>query len=217
MTNMHIDVAQKVKEFFDHYPLRVYDKGQILVYGGDEPNGIIYLVKGEVCQYDIASNGEGLVVNVYKPGAFFPMYWAINKTPNKYFFETVNKVEIRKAPTEETLKFVKDNPDVMFDLLSRVYRGLDGVLERMTHLMGGSAYQRAVFELINACKRFGKKQTDGSYTVAIPEIELARRAGLTRETFNREIRKLKTQGTIRIERGQVMIKDLELLEKKLES
>jgi CRP-like cAMP-binding protein len=214
---MTADFNKKVIDFFAPYNLHTFDKGQILIYGGDDPSGITYLIKGEVRQYDIAPNGEELVVNVYKPGAFFPMYWAINKTPNNYFFETVSKVEVRQAPIEETIKFVKNNPDVMFDLLSRVYKGLDGVLQRMTQLMGGTAYSRTVFELVNACKRFGKRQPDGSYIIAIPENELAKRAGLTRETFNRELRKLKNQDLIKVNHSRVTIKDLKILEEKIEN
>jgi CRP-like cAMP-binding protein len=214
---MTSDVSKRVKDFFDSYPMHAFDKGQILIYGGDDPSGIMYIIKGEVRQYDIAPNGEELVVNVYKPGAFFPMYWAINKTPNNYFFETVNKVEVRQAPIEETVKFVKDNPDVAFDLLSRVYRGLDGVLQRMTQLMGGTAYSRTVFELVNACKRFGKKQDDSSYVIEIQENELAKRAGLTRETFNRELRKLKSQNIVKVSNGGVVINDLKVLEGKIAS
>jgi CRP-like cAMP-binding protein len=214
---MTSDVTKKVKEFFEPYLLHTFDKGQILIYGGDDPSGIMYIIKGEVRQYDIAPNGEELVVNVYKPGTFFPMYWAINKTPNRYFFESASKVEIKKAPANEVLTFIKDNPDVMLDLLSRLYIGLDGVLQRMTHLMGGTAYSRAVFELVNACKRFGKQQKDGSYTIEIAENELAKRAGLTRETFNRELHKLKDQGLIEVDHSRVIIKDLKVLEEKIKN
>jgi CRP-like cAMP-binding protein len=214
---MSIEVSEKVKNFFAQYPLHSFDKGQILIYGGDNPDGIIFLVKGEVRQYDIAPNGEELVVNVYKPGAFFPMYWAINKTPNKYFFDTASKTEVRQAPAEEVLEFIKHNPDVMLDLLSRLYKGLDGLLQRVTYLMGGSAYSRAAFELINACKRFGKEQDDGTYIVEIAENELARRAGLTRETFNRELRKLKSEKFIKTGHNTVIINNLAALEAMLEN
>jgi CRP-like cAMP-binding protein len=214
---MNSDVTEKVKDFFAPYPLRTYAKGQILIYGGDDPSGIIYLVKGEMRQYDIAPNGDELVVNVYKPGAFFPMYWAINRTPNKYFFESASKVEIKKAPAEKVLAFLEQNPDVMLDLLSRLYKGLDGLLQRMTYLMGGSAYSRAVFELVNACKRFGNQQKDGSHTIEIAENELAKRAGLTREAFNRELRKLKDQDLIKVDHSRIIIRDLKKIEQKIES
>jgi CRP-like cAMP-binding protein len=214
---MTSDAADKVKTFFEPYKQHTYDKGQILIYGGDNPAGIFYIEKGEVRQYDISPNGDELVVNVYKPGAFFPMYWAINKTPNNYFFETASKVKIKSAPAEEVLLFIKTNPDVMLDLLSRLYKGLDGLLRRMVHLMGGSANERVMFELINACKRFGKLQENGTYIIEIPENELARRAGLTRETFSRELRKLKEQKLIIIEKRTIIIDDLKLLENRLGS
>jgi CRP-like cAMP-binding protein len=213
---MSSGVEKKVEVFFGQYPLHTFYKGQILIYGGDDPSGIIYLIKGEVRQYDIAPNGEELVVNVYKPASFFPMHWAINKTPNRYFFEAASAVNLRQAPADEVLEFIKNNPDVMLSLLSRLYIGLDGLLQRVTYLMGGSAYERAVYELINACKRFGKRQNDGSYMIDIAENELAKRAGLTRETFNRQARKLKEKDLIEIGNGKIVVKDLDSLEASLE-
>jgi CRP-like cAMP-binding protein len=213
---MNDDIKNKVSNFYSSYSLHKFDKGQILIYAGDEPSGIIYLMKGEVRQYDIAPNGDELVINVYKPGTFFPMYWAINKSPNRYFFEAASDVQIKKAPAKAVVEFIKENPDVLFDLLSRVYVGLDGMMQRITYLMGGSAHNRTIFEIVNAAKRFGKKQDNGSYVIDIAETELARRAGLTRETFNREIRKLKERELIEIDNSQIVVKDLLALEKRLE-
>lgn len=214
---MSSDVSDKVREFFAPQRSRTFSKGQILIYKGDDPDGISYLVKGEVRQYDISPSGEELVVNVYKPGAFFPMFWAINKSTNNFFFDAASKVEIKQAPAGDTLQFIKDNPDVMLDLLSRLYVGVDGLLQRMTQLMGSGAYSRVIFELINSTKRFGKQQSDGAYKLDVSEVELAKRAGLTRETFNKELRKLKDQKAITVIGGQVVIHNLKALEKQIEN
>ena len=40
------------------------------------------------------------------------------------------------------------NPDVVYDLLTRLYRGLDGLLGRMSQLMAGSAKSRLMYELL---------------------------------------------------------------------
>jgi CRP/FNR family cyclic AMP-dependent transcriptional regulator len=213
---MTLEAGKKIDDFFLNHNTLKYDKGQILIYGGDEPAGITYLISGEVRQYDIAPNGEELVVNVYKPGAFFPMSWALNKTPNRYFFEAASDIEVKQVPADQVVQFVKSNPDVALDLLSRVYKGIDGVLQRLTYLMGGSAHNRTIFEIINATKRFGQKKENGSYVVNIAENELARRAGLTRETFNREIRKLKEKQLLEIQKNEMIVKDLVALEKRLE-
>ncbi len=81
-------VSSKIDQFFRTYPQRSYPKGQILVFAGEEPEHVFYITKGRVRQYDVSYRGEEVIVNVFKPPAFFPMSWAINKTPNKYFFKT---------------------------------------------------------------------------------------------------------------------------------
>lgn len=214
---MDTKISKKVQQFFLQYKLQTFDKGRIFIYAGDQPPGVFYLESGQVREYGIAASGEELVVNVFKPKAFFPMSWALNKTPNIYFYEAASAATLRMAPAEAAVEFIKSNSDVMLDLLSRVFRGTDGLQQRMYYLMGGNAYHRTALELVIACKRFGKRQSDGSYVVNIKENELAKRGGLTRETFNREIHKLKSSGIIEVHSGGIIIKDFIALEQKLET
>lgn len=206
-------IATKVQEFFSTYPLRQDSKGQILVHAGDNPPGIFYLITGQVQQYDISDKGEPVVVNVFKPGAFFPMSWAINKTPNQYFFETATDVEYILAPAKEVVQYLQTNPEVTFDLLARVYSGTDGLLRRMAHIMGGSARTRILFELLVQTSRFGRPEDGKSYLVKLSEQELANRAGLSRETVSRGLGGLKDLVTVT--REGMLIHDPLLLEEEL--
>lgn len=214
---MTTEVAQKIQDFFENYPIRKFSKGQILIYAGDNPPAIQYLVSGKVQQYDISYRGDEVVVNIYQPPAFFPMSWAVNKTPNRYFFQTVTETEIRQAPPEDVLQFLMDNPDVMLDLLSRLYSGMEGLLRRMAHLMGGSASSRLLYELLIECKRFGKPEKDGAYRLEVNESELATRTGMSRETVSRQISKLKEQGLLEVSRKGLLLRDVEAIEHKLGS
>jgi CRP-like cAMP-binding protein len=185
------DIKNKVETFFSAYPSQQAAKGRVMVQAGDDPPGVIFLTKGHVHQYDIASNGEQIVVNVFKPPAFFPMSWAINKTPNQYFFEATSDIEYHLTPAEDAVQFLRDNHDVAFDLLARVYSGTDGLLRRMAHLMGGSARTRLLFELRLQALRFGQPTKDGAVILTMNERDLAMRAGLTRETVSRELSTLR--------------------------
>jgi len=208
---------QKIEVFFKAYSLKHLGKGYLLIYAGYEPPGVFYIQSGRVRQYDVADNGEEVVVNVFKPPAFFPMSWAINKTPNQYFFEADTAVTVRQAPANEVVEFIKANPEVMLDLLARVYSGTDGLLRRTAHLMGSNARTRLLFELITQCRRFGERQDNGSYLVGINESELAKRAGLSRETVSREISELKKMHLINVGRQAITLHDLGKLEAKLGS
>jgi CRP-like cAMP-binding protein len=156
-----------------------------------------------------------MIVKTFKPHAFFPMSWAINKSPNHYFYKTEIPAELHITPAEDALRFIQDNPDIMLDLLARVYKGTDGLLGRMVHLMSGTAKSRLLYELIIECRRFGEKQVDGSYQLAATEVDLAARSGLARETVSREMHKAKEHGWVSIEKGRITVIDIGALQSSL--
>ncbi|HVU59987.1 MAG TPA: Crp/Fnr family transcriptional regulator [Candidatus Saccharimonadales bacterium] len=207
--------ATKIEEFFASYPESTYRKTRILLRPGEELTHVFYLADGTVRQYDINPKGEKVVINVFKPGAFFPMSYAVNHTPNEYFFETATEAHIRQAPVAEVLTFLQTHVDVLYDLLARVFSGTDGLLRRLAHSMGGSAQTRLSFELLNACRRFGTHRGKRSYFVPLSETELAARTGLTRETVSRCMRQLKQSGIAELARGGYVIHDLARLETEL--
>lgn len=212
---MDSTILDTVTEFFSHYPLKRIKKGQVIIYGGEQPSGIHHITSGKVRQYDINYRGDEIVVNVFKSPAFFPMSWAINKNENQYFFETMTDVELRIAPADEVVEFLKSNPEVMYNLLSRLYSGVDGLQRRMAHLMGGSARSRVLYELIVECNRFGIIQEDGSCKLSVNENQLAQSSGLTRETTNRELAKLKQAGYIQRIGKDLIVKSIEDLQNEL--
>lgn len=212
---MGTDVTRTIDDFFASYRLRKYAKGHVLLLNGDDAVDIYYLVSGRVKQYDITHKGDEIIVNTFKPPAFFPMSLAINRTPNPYIYEAETNLELRQAPATDVVAFLKEHPDVTFDLLSRVYRGLDGLLSRTAYLMASSAKRRLMFELLVAGRRYGKA-TKNRVELIMNETELASRAGLTRETVSREMKKLTSDGLVAMASGVITIPDVDAYEAKLE-
>lgn len=213
-----MDVQETVANFFSAFPQRTYKKGEILIRADDDPSGIFYMIEGIVKEYAISQKGDEIVVNLFKKESFFPMSWAMNKTPNKYFFEAMTVVHAQKAPEEKVLDFVKKNPAVLYDLLCRVYRGTDGILTRMLYLMSGDAYKRIIIELLIHEKRFGVHQHDTKNTsmLRMSEKDLATQSGMSRETVSREIKKLKEKGLVTYEKKILLIPDVRKLKEEFE-
>lgn len=191
----------------------MYKKGELLIRADDNPQGVFYLTKGYVKQYAISKKGDELVINVFKPVAFFPMSWAINETPNEYFYEAMTDVEVWRAPREDVVTFIKGNPDILYDLMSRVYKGVDGILTRMTYLMSGNAYARLITELVIYAKRFGNNEN--RVEVHISEKDLGAQSGMTRETVSREMKLLKDEGLVTFTQNKIVIEDVKKLEEEL--
>lgn len=213
---MEASVKKKLDDFFKAYKNQKYRKGEILVRADDDPTGIFYLIDGVVRRYSISSAGEELTINIFKPISFFPMSWAINNTSSAHYFEAMTSVEVFRAPKEEVLKFIKENNDVMFDLISRIYHGLEGYMMRMEYLMAGNAKARLITELLIYARRFGKlKGGKIIIDLKVTEKDLASQSGMTRETVSREIQKLKKMGAIDFKSNQITINDLAKLEQLL--
>lgn len=205
-------IADKIDTFFAQYPQRAFDKGQLIIYSGSDPTGIFYLEKGRVRQYDVTINGDETVISVMKPPAFFPMMWALNKSPNSYFYEAYTPVVARIAPPHDVAQYLKENADVTYELLRTVYLGTITTQRRIVYLLGNSVRDRILYELLIECRRFGKEQPDGSFILDISESELARRTGLSRETISRQ---LSNDEIVHISRKNITIKNVKNLEDEI--
>ncbi len=207
-------MQKKLRDFFTQYRQREYKKGEIIIRADDMPAGIFYLRKGAVKMYLISRNGDELVLNLFKPISFFPMSWAINGTDNEYYFEAMEDISIWLATKDKVTAFLRENPDVLYDLVSRLFRGIDGMLARMAYLMAGSAYTRLITELLITAKRFGVEDKDG-ITFKITEKDLSASAGMTRETVSREMKILKEKGLVTFQKNILLVHRIEDLEKEL--
>lgn len=183
-----------------------------MIWHGENPPGVFYLRSGTVGQYDTNKNGQKIMLNIFKPSAFFPMSWAINHTPNLYFFEALSDIECQIAPAEHVVDFLRLNPDVTFDLLGRAYKGTDGLLKRLNEAMIGTAKSRLMLELSISLYRFGELNADGSRTLQIKTTDLATRTGMSRETISRELKKLTEQKIIATHNGHITVQHMDMLD-----
>ncbi len=210
---MDTELSHTIETFFSQYKHQRYSKGEILIRSDDDPQGVFFLKSGLVKMYTISPKGDELVLNIFKPTAFFPISWVINKTPNNFYFEAISAVEVWRAPENEVRDFITSNSDVQYDLLCRVYTGMDGLLTRMTYLMSGSAYTRLIAELLIYAKRFSAEKK--MILLEVSEKDLAAQSGMTRETVSREMKVLKDKNLIAVQKNKLYITDLQKMEHEL--
>ena len=193
-----------------------FDKNEIIIFAGEEPRGVVYLEEGIIRKYSINNKGNEIVINVYKPGSYLPISWALEDIPNEYFYDVSSKSILRIAPKDDVKTFLTNNLDVALDLLERLYKGIEGLQKRMVYLMGENSTKRVLLELAIECKRFGLRQKNGTCILNLHESEIAHRSGLTRETVNRELVDLKNKKLIEINHRNILVKDLFSIEKELD-
>jgi CRP-like cAMP-binding protein len=206
-----------VEKFFFRYKKHQFKRGEILIRADDAPSGIFYIKRGVVRQYYVSKNGDEITLNMFKSKAFFPMSFAIGGIHNSYYFEAMLDCVTYRAPRGDVLEFVKKKPEVLFDLLKRVYIGIEGLWMHIEYLAGGTALNKLIATLIILGKRFGKKDRKESMVIQLKlsEKELGEYAGIYRETVSRGFQILKAKGLISYAKGIIAIQSMQKLENEL--
>lgn len=190
--------TKEFEEFYKQFKIRSYKKGEMLIRADDDPQGIFCLTKGYVRQYTISKTGFELTLHILRPITYFPMVWAVNGTPNVYFFEALTPVEVGRAPRDQVVNFIKDRPKIIFELLSELIESYAETLTRMEHLVFSDAYRRVISVLIYIAKHFGEKRgRDILVHHRFTQQDIATLVGVARETASVEMAKLEKKGLIK--------------------
>lgn len=186
-----VSVQEKIADFFGRYPEKMYSKGEVLIQADTKPASF-YITEGIVSQCTYADNGDKLVLNSYRAGAFISLVSILNDVPSSFLFEASGVVKARRAPSSEVRRFLEENPDVTLDALTRLSRGGDGLMMRLAQAMGGNAEERILQELAIIEARYNGHEGDSFTTVS----GITSQTGLARETVSRSIKRLREQGLV---------------------
>lgn len=212
---MKPDIKRKLLSFFQDYQKVSFQKQKIVIESGKASNFTYLLTKGSVRIMSLTKSGVELTLNTFKPYSFFPIGSLINATVIEHPYETLTDCILYKAPNTKVLEFLKQNPDVQFDLLKRVFRGLDGYFQRMETVLTGDTQRRVIAEIIIYALRFGEKLDENSILIEVPHSKLASLTGLSRETVTRQIGKLKKKGILKYQGSKIKITNLNLLQDEI--
>ena len=162
----------------------------------------------------LSKKGADLTLNIYNAYSLFPMSSIFN-IQNKYAFKSLTETQGYFAPKKHFERFIIKNPTVLFDLLKRVYQGLDGFFMLSEALLSGNSFYRVLTQLIIYTRRFGQKNHNIiTFDWHLTHRQLASQTGLARESVTRQIKKLQNKGLIGYSGKKIFIYDLSKLEEE---
>lgn len=213
---MKADPAEKLRDFFVKGKPRLYKKGEVILRGDEIPNGIFFLNKGYVKNYSFSEKGTEFTFIISRKGDFFPLAWTFVKTRKPYFFEAITPCVIYRQSRDDFLAFLLTNPDVLFYITGRITNRVDGLLERMEHMVFGNAYERVCSILYILSERFGEKKINSEIVILLPltHKDIANLLGMARETVSVEIAKLKNEKILKTAGKYFYIRSLKKLREK---
>ncbi len=196
----------KLELFFKNQKQVAFKKGDTILKSGTNPPGVYFIEQGFVRQYIFTQTGQELTLHFFKPKSFFPLFWAVNDLPNRYYYQAFTPLKTYLAPKDEVINLLKTDPELVFELSRRLLSGIDGLVTRIEFLASRNASERTLGILYFLGKHFGTNK-DNKLTLNYPftHEDIATLTGLTRETTSRELKKLAMEGKIVIKNRLISV------------
>ncbi|KKU90697.1 MAG: hypothetical protein UY22_C0051G0019 [Candidatus Amesbacteria bacterium GW2011_GWC1_48_10] len=200
--------AAKLKQFFSQFKPLTFKAQDPIIRASDTPAGIYFVKSGFVKMNSSFADGRQVTLNIFKPGSYFPMLWAVADIPNVYSYTAMTDVSAARMGRDQLLDFLDKNPDILMDFTRRILVGLHGLITNIEHLLSGDSYHRVIAALILCAKRFcqnrGKKIV---IDLPLTHQDIADLAAITRETASLAMGKLTRKGLISRAGRNILILD----------
>jgi CRP/FNR family transcriptional regulator len=187
------DVARRVE-------VRDYRPGEHIIFEGERPAGMFFVLRGRVRLSRTAPDGREQVLAMVASGENFNALPLFDERPNPTTARAMSAVRCLLLPRDALLALVRRYPDLALAAL----REMAGQLRDLVVLVEDLAF-RSVRERL--ARQLLREAAEGM--AEITQQELAERTGTVREIAGRALRQLAQEGLVRLARGRVVVLDRE--------
>ncbi len=169
----------------------------LLITPGTVPSCCYFIEAGTVFAYIENDNGLKDAYCIFHEGDLVLEQDLIRGKENLLYYETIGKVHARRISRFQLEQALRDEPELLRDLLSATMKFGDNLLEQTWNKKNGNAASRLSNLLLNLAKTHGiEEQGTVIINLKLSQEVLAQMAGLHRITVVREMKKMREQSLI---------------------
>ncbi len=129
------------------------------------------------------------------------------------YFVCITDCQLYKTPRELLLQFIKNNPEVLFEVANTLSNRLFEFLSKIEGLVFGNAKYRLISTLLYLSANFGKKTEDGILIKYwFTHQDIGNLSSISREQVSRELAELSKKNIIAYKNRLLLIKDVKKLQ-----
>lgn len=190
-------------------------KGSILFKEGDDGEHLYVIVEGKLKLGTSSGDGRENLLSILGPGEMFGELSLFDPGPRTSTATAVTDAKLLSLSHEKVIPWLKQNPEVSLQLLTRLSQRLRRTNEAVGDLVFSDVPGRVAKALIDLGDRFGKTTPDGLLVNHdLTQEELAQLVGASRETVNKALADFAGRGWLKLDGRSVLITDVERLGKR---
>jgi CRP-like cAMP-binding protein len=185
-------------------------KNTNILIEGSPTSHIIYLRSGLVKEYILLNDNQEQILQIILPHSYLGLTSLFGDKINNYSYSALTDLDLCYINIDTFTNLVKSNGNFAFEILSSVGRENLNNFHRFINQSHKKIYGRMADILIYLSKVIF---SDNKFQIPLTRQEIADMVGTSRESTGRVLAKFKAEGIISIHGKNIIINDLDKLEK----
>jgi CRP-like cAMP-binding protein len=184
-------------------------KNEILFCKNDIGDSLYIIETGKIKISLPTEEGEELIVAIFSDGDFFGELSLLDKAPRSADAIALTNTSLYVLHRDVFYHYLYKKIEALEAIISALCKRLRETDEFLTDLCYTNFSKRLAKKLIELVNRFGQRQDEAIFLdLELTQKDLASMLGVTRETVNRELMKLRHQGILVKDKKRIIVKDI---------
>ena len=195
-----------VERFLEHCHRRKYPNKSVIIYAGDQPDALYYVVKGSVSVLMEDEDGHEIVLAYINAGGFFGEMGLFGEKNNRSaWIRTRSECEVAEISYARFRTIAKEDPDILLELTAQMATRLRKTSRKVSNLAFLDVTGRIAHTLLELCKEPDAMTHPDGMQIKITRQELGRIVGCSREMAGRVLKALFEQGHISVKGKTIVV------------
>jgi CRP-like cAMP-binding protein len=181
------------------------DKGELLSFEGEKSDVLFFVVAGAVKVFKTSADGKEQIYRIVRPGQSFNDVPVLGGGLNLVSAEAMGPVTVNGIKKSDLEKILREYPQVSLNVIHVLSRQVQELVSMVED-----------FSFRHVTSRVAKMLLDYSDIATgerrqLTQQEMASMIGTAREMVGRSLKTLEGEGSIRMERNHIVIRDIKAL------
>ncbi len=210
--NMSVTAAQhqtgiaSLDRFLEHCHRRHYPAKSVIIYAGDKPDVLYYIIDGSVSVLIEDEDGHEIVLAYLNKGDFFGEMGLFSEDPNRSaWVRTRTPCEVAEISYNKFRQLYQEHPDIMFAMASQMASRLRDTSRKVSDLAFMDVTGRVARTLLDLCKQPDAMTHPDGMQIRITRQEIGRIVGCSREMVGRVLKAMEEQELISVKGKTIVV------------
>jgi len=199
-------VNPTIERFLQHCHRRRYPGKSVIIYAGDTPDSLYYIIEGSVTVLIEEEDGQEIVLAYLNAGDFFGEMGLFDDQKNRSaWVRAKSECEVAEINYSAFRSLAAENPDILFALATQMavrLRRTSGMVGRLAFMDVAGRVARTLLDL---CKEPDAITHPDGMQIRITRQELGRIVGCSREMVGRVLKNLEAQNLVSVKGKTIVV------------